>query len=127
MEFIENMKMLLSDLTIEQFKELVLCFLSFFTTLFLKLLLTYYIVKFILNILVFLFRKDKYKEPDYIRLKGFRLICRLRKQAENAPTEKAYFLYYNRLLGALLLMTELGIIPRGSSPKLFDVKGKYEE
>ncbi len=116
-----------SILTSEQFQRLLCAIAHYLIVLALAIFVLCYFVKFVFDIIRFLFRKDKYKEPDYIRLKGFSLICRLRKQAENAPTEKAYFLYYNRLLGALLLMTELGIIPRGSSSKLFDVKGKYEE
>ncbi len=126
MDIIE-LKTLLSDMTVEQFQSLMGTLVGFCIVLFLLIFVICYLAKYLIDFIMFLFRKDKYKEPDYIRLKGFSLICRLRKQAENAPTEKAYFLYYNRLLGALLVLTELGIISRHASPKLFDVKGKYEE
>ena len=46
-----------------------------------------------------------------------------RKQVRNAPTEKAFYLYYNRMIGAYESYVALGIFKDDVCTKLLDVRG----
>ena len=81
--------------------------------------------KFILNLITYFIHKDKYNFdfPFYMRI--LRYIGRLRKQVMNAPTEKAYYLYYNQLIGAVHFGSEMGYFSDKNVLRFLDVKSNY--
>ncbi len=123
MDIIE-LRTLLSDMTVEQFQEFFGTLLGFYIALAFVIFVLCYLAKCLIDFIIFLFRKDKYKNVDYFIVKFYSYISRLRKQVQNAPTYTAYMVYYNRLVGALGLMLDLRIIRPDASAKILDVKCK---
>ena len=111
----------LSDLTVNQF----MSFLMAFLLLGLIGLSLCELFKFILNLITYFIHNDKYNFdfPFYMRI--LRYIGRLRKQVMNAPTEKAYYLYYNQLIGAVHFGSEMGYFSDKNVLRFLDVKSNY--
>ena len=79
-----------------------------------------------IEMILFLIRKDKYKAGyDCAQLYALKHMAKLRKQVKNARSEKAYFLFYNRLVGAFETYVHLGIFTYKQFDKLCDVRGKF--
>lgn len=84
------------------------------------------IIYIILDILCFFIRKDKYHtRRDLLYIYALKDMAKHRKQVRNAPTEKAFYLYYNRMVGAYESYVALGIFKGDVCSKLLDVRGVY--
>ncbi len=84
------------------------------------------IIYIILDILYFFIRKDKYHtRRDLLYIYALKDMARHRKQVRNAPTEKAFYLYYNRMIGAYESYVALGVFKGEVCTKLLDVRGVY--
>lgn len=80
-----------------------------------------YLFKFLFDLISYAIRKDKYKISDLSGIHVSRYVHLLRRSVMYAPTEKAYFIYYNRLIGAVQLALELGYYDNKMSVELLDV------
>ena len=124
---IEN-NMLVSELTIDQFAGFicgVIVIILFF------LVLSYVLCQitgFIIDVIKHKVICKKYRNPrEIVNIITYRYLRRLRKQVESATTEKEFFLYYNRFIGALGLCLELNLITSEQSGKiLLSIRGKFE-
>lgn len=122
----EGIKALISDITVEQFIHVLTVSFGFFLALAIVCYLVCSLLNVIFNLIYLCFRKDKYKNVDFFIVKSYKYISRLRKQVQTAPTYTAYMVYYNRLVGAVGLMTDLRIIRPNVSAKILDVKGTFK-
>lgn len=104
------MEMLLSELTVGDYFMLIgmLCACMFIVFLILRLFLN--LVQFIIDFLIYCFSKDKYKNRDFALIKAHRELASLRLQAKHASSETAFYLFYNRLYGAVEFACKLGYI-----------------
>ena len=113
---------MLSDITVSEFIALmgtiiVIAFIGW---------LIAQIIIFVLDMILFLIRKDKYRAKyDCAYLYALKHIAKLRNQVKNARSEKAFFLFYNRLVGAFETYVHLGIFTYKQFDKLCDVRGVY--
>lgn len=121
MNFYQLWEMPLNELTVNQFIRLLVCCFAFMILLY----SLYALLKFILNLISYFVRKDKYNFPFFSSVSTLRYIGRLRKQVENAPSEKAYYLYYNQLLGVVLYCENMGYFSRKSTSRFLDVKQNF--
>ena len=84
------------------------------------------IIYIVLDILCFFIRKDKYRtRRDLLYIYALKDMAKHRKQVRNAPTEKAFYLYYNRMIGAYESYVALGVFKDDVCNKLLDVRGVY--
>lgn len=106
----EFMKMILSDLTVEQFIAVVSGVLisSIFVVIIFFAICG--ILKLLVDLVCFLLFKDKRLGGWWYKRSVCSYIGRLKKQVIKSPNEKAYYLYYNRLIGAVEALLEFGII-----------------
>lgn len=119
-----DLQFLVRNLTVEEFTQLCGSILTCAVILCAVLVFGYNLFKFIFDIITFFIRKDKYKSPDWSFIHISRYIRRLRRSALNARSQNEYFLYYNRLVGAVELAIELGYYTNESTVKILDVPNK---
>lgn len=123
----EGIKSLISDITAEQFIHVLTVSFGFFFVLAIVCYLAFSLLNVIFNLIYLCFRKDKYKNVDYLAVKFYRYISILRKQAQNAPTDNEFLLRYNRLVGVVGFLVDLRFIRPDVSAKILNVKRKSEE
>lgn len=106
----EIMGMSLNDLTVEHFIIImgVTLISAVFAVVILLSLLS--VLKLLIDLVCFLLFKDKRLGGWWFKRSVCSYIGRLKKQVINSPTEKAYYLYYNRLIGAVEALEAFGII-----------------
>lgn len=109
----------LSEITVTEFVALII---SLVFVIFMVYMIGQ-IIYIILDILFFLIRKDKYHtRRDLLYIYALKDMAKHRKQVRNAPTEKAFYLYYNRMIGAYESYVALGIFKDDVCTKLLDVR-----
>lgn len=118
----EGIKAFISDITVEQFIHVLTVAFFFFLVLSIVCYLAFSLLNVIFNLIYLCFRKDKYKNVDFLIVKSCKYISRLRKQVQNAPTDNEYLLLYNRLVGAVGLMIDFKVIRPDVSAKILNVK-----
>lgn len=106
----EFMKMILSDLTVEQFIAVVSGVLISAIFVVIVFFMICGILKLLVDLVCFLLFKDKRLGGWWYKRSVCAYIGRLKNQVIKAPNEKAYYLYYNRLIGAVEALLEFGII-----------------
>lgn len=112
----------LCDLTVTEFIGIVLSLLFIIFMFYMMC----QIICIILDILFFFIRKDKYRtRRDLLYIYALKDMAKHRKQVRNAPTEKAFYLYYNRMIGAYESYVTLGVFKDDVCTKLLDVRGVY--
>lgn len=126
MEVIEMSEMLLGDLTVNQYIGLICTIIGVLGGLFIIAYTIYHLVSLILDYVIYCFRKDKYKSRNFAVMRACRHIASLRKQVKYAPTEKAYVLYYNQLIGAVHFAREMGYIGERNVLRIVDIPRNYE-
>ena len=127
MEIKELQEMLLGQMTGQQFMTLLFACLFAVVLAFIIADIMFHILRVIFALVVYLCRKDKYKQYDFAVVRAYRLIASLRKQVKYAPTEKAYVLFYNQLLGAVLFAREMGYIGERNVLRIVDIPRNYEK
>lgn len=106
----EIFEMNLSELTFEQFAvAMFFCFLCAALVI-IFLISLFELLKLIVDLGFYLFCKDKRLGGWWFKRDLCRYIGSLKHQTIKAPTEKAYYLYYNRLIGAVEALSEFGLI-----------------
>lgn len=118
----EIMEMNLSELTLEQFVSVAFTLLvctAFAVIVFIMIL---QIIGMLIDLVFYLVCKDKRHGGWWFKRDLCRYIGALKHQTIKAPTEKAYYLYYNRLLGAAEALFDFGLID-GKLFLKFAVKG----
>ncbi len=106
----EIMEMTLSDLTLEQFVFLALTLLictAFAVIVFIMIL---QIIGMLIDLVFYLVCKDKRHGGWWFKRDLCRYIGALKHQTIKASSEKAYYLYYNRLVGAVEALFRFGLI-----------------
>jgi len=117
-----NYNSMLSDITVSEFIGLI------GATAFIVLIgyVITRIILFVLEMIIFLFRKDKYRAKyDCAYLYALKHMAKLRNQVKNARSEKAFYLFYNRMVGAFETYVHLGLFTYKQFIKLCDVRGVY--
>lgn len=117
----ELMKMTLNELTVEQFIAVILGVLIavvFVVIIFFALL---GIFEILFDFVFYLVFKDKRLGGWWFKRDLCAYIGRLKHQTIKAPTEKAYYLYYNRLVGAVEAFLKFGLINNNLSLKFLAV------
>ena len=125
MEFIEMSEMLLGELTVNQYIGLICTIIGVLGGLFIIAYTIYHLVNLILDYVIYCFRKDKYKSLNFAAMRAYRQIAVLRKQVKNAPSERVYYMFYNRLIGAVQFAREMGYIGERNVLKLIDIPFNY--
>lgn len=106
----EIMEMNLSELTLEQFVSVAFTLLvctAFAVIVFIMIL---QIIGMLIDLVFYLVCKDKRHGGWWFKRDLCRYIGALKHQTINAPSEKAYYLYYNRLVGAVEALFYSGLI-----------------
>lgn len=106
----EIMGMTLSELTVVEFitvMAVILISAIFVVILFFALL---DVLNLLFDLVCYLVCKDKHLGGWWFKRDVCGYIGRLKHQTIKAPTEKAYYLYYNRLIGAIDVLLQFGII-----------------
>ena len=122
----EIMGMTLNELTVLQFIAVmagVLISAIFVVIIFFTL---FDILKLLFDLVCYLVCKDKRLGGWWFKRDVCGYIGRLKHQTMKAPTEKAYYLYYNRLIGAIEVLLQFGIIDTKLFLK-FSVVPSYEQ
>ena len=127
MEVIEMSEVLLEDLTVNQYIGLICTIFGVLGGLVIIAYTIYHLVSLILDYIIYCFRKDKYKSRNFAAMRAYRHIGRLRKQVKIASTEKAYYLYYNQLIGAVHFAREMGYISEKNVLRIVDIPRNYEK
>lgn len=122
----ELMEMTLNELTVGQFISVILGVLIavvFVVIIFFAFLgILDILVDFVFNLVC----KDKRLGGWWFKRDLCQYIGRLKQQTIKAPTEKAYYLYYNRLAGAVEAFCKFGIINNNLALKFISVPS-YED
>lgn len=117
-----NYNSMLSDITVSEFIALMG---TMIVIVFIGCCISRIIV-FVLEMILFLIRKDKYRAKyNCAQLYALKHMAKLRKQVKNARSEKAYYLFYNRMVGAFETYVSLGIFTYKQFDKLCDIRGVY--
>ena len=127
MEIKELQEMFLGEMTGQQFITLLFACLFAVVLAFIIADIMFHILRVICALVVYLCRKDKYKQYDFAVVRAYRQIASLRKQVKYAPTEKAYVLYYNQLIGAVHFAREMGYISERNVLRIVDIPCNYEK
>lgn len=125
MEVNQFSEILIGELTVEQY----IVMLGFIFGLIIISCFLFSIISHILNsvldLIQYAIRKDKYNSRNFAVLRAYRHIASLRKQVKNAPSEKSYYLFYNRLIGAVQFAREMGYIGERNILRLIDIPFNY--
>jgi len=97
----EIMKMTLNELTLEQFVFVALILLVCTALAVIIFIMILQIIGMLIDLVFYLVCKNKRHGGWWFKRDLCRYIGRLKHQTIKAPTEKAYYLYYNRLIGAV--------------------------
>lgn len=124
----ELSEMLLGELTVEQYIVLIATFCGVLFGLIFIALCLFGLIKEIFAFIEYFFRKDKYKQRDFAKKEAYKYIAILKRQCLNAPTEYAFYLYYNRFIGAIDMASRLGLISCCDKDffKLVNIRGKFK-
>lgn len=126
MNFYQFLDIPLSDLTLEQFfivAFILLVCVAFTVLIFLEI---YEILSLLFDLICYLLCKDKRLGGWFFKRNLCRYIGALKHQTIKAPTEKAYYLYYNRLVGAVEALSNFGLIDSKLFLKFISIPS-YEE
>lgn len=106
----EFLSMTLNELTVEQI--IVAIGVALISVIFVVAIVfsLFTILKLLIDLICFRLFKDKRLGGWWFKRSVCAYIGRLKKQVIKAPNEKAYYLYYNRLIGASEALLEFGII-----------------
>lgn len=127
MEVNQFSDVLLGELTVEQYIVILgFIFGLIIISCFLFSIISH-IVNVVLDLIQYAIRKDKYNSRNFAAMRAYRHIGRLRKQVKIAPTEKAYYLYYNQLIGAVHFAREMGYISEKNVLRIVDIPRNYEK
>lgn len=118
----EIMEMTLNELTLEQFVFVALTLLVCTALAVIIFIMILQIIGMLIDLVFYLVCKDKRHGGWWFKRDLCRYIGALKHQTINAPSEKAYYLYYNRLLGAAEALFNFGLID-GKLFLKFAVKG----
>ena len=123
----EQVKILLSDLSTEEFTDFIVQIMGmvfgFVFVVIVACYITCYLFKEFVDIVLFIIRGDKYRsKSSAVYMLAVRHMAELRKQVKYSKSEKAYFLFYNQLLGAFHAYTRLGILGHDSFLKFCNDK-----
>lgn len=106
----EIFEMTLNELTVKQFVVVMFTILICTALAVIIFFTIFEILQLIVDFVFFCFRKTKRLGGWWFKRDVCRYMGRLKHQTIKAPTEKAYYLYYNRLIGAAEVLNEYGII-----------------
>lgn len=117
----ELMEMTLNELTVEQFISVILGVLIavVFTVIIFFAFLG--VLNILVDFILYLLCKDKRLGGWFFKRDLCQYIGRLKYQTIQAPTEKAYYLYYNRLVGAVEAFLKFGLINNNLALKFLAV------
>ena len=118
------------DFTLKLSEITVIEFISVMAAFALVILAAWFVYKSVVLLmdgLFFIFCRNKYRTRRYELLYIYALkdMAKHRRQVRNAPSEKAFYLYYNRMIGAYESYVALGIFKDDVCSKLLDVRGVY--
>lgn len=124
----ELSEMLLGELTVEQYIVLIATFCGVLFGLIFIAVCLFGLIKEIFAFIEYFFCKDKYKHRDFSRKEAYKYIAILKRQCLNAPTEYAFYLYYNRFIGAIDMASRVGLISCCDKNffKLVNIRGKFK-
>ena len=106
----EIMKMTLNELTLEQFVFVALTLLVCTALAVIIFIMILQIIGMLIDLVFYLVCKDKRHGGWWFKRDLCRYIGALKHQTVNSPSEKAYYLYYNRLVGAVEALFRFGLI-----------------
>lgn len=106
----EIMKMTLNELTLEQFVFVAFTLLVCTALAVIVFIMILQIIGMLIGLVFYLVCKDKRHGGWWFKRDLCRYIGSLKHQTINAPSEKAYYLYYNRLIGAVEALFRFGLI-----------------
>lgn len=106
----EIMKMTLSELTLEQFVLVALTLLVCTALAIIIFIIILQIMGMLIDLVFYLVCKDKRHGGWWFKRDLCRYIGALKHQTIKAPTEQAYYLYYNRLVGAVEALFRFGLV-----------------
>lgn len=118
------------DLTLKLSEITIFEFISVIAALVFTIFMVWFLLQMIyllLDVLFFVFCKNKYRtrRRELLYIYALKDMAKHRKQVRNAPTEKAFYLYYNRMIGAYESYVALGIFKDNVCSKLLDIRGVY--
>lgn len=124
----ELSEMLLGELTVEQYIVLIATFCGVLFGLIFIAVCLFGLIKEIFAFIEYFFREDKYKHRDFSRKEAYKYIAILKRQCLNAPTEYAFYFYYNRFIGAIDMASRVGLISCFDKNffKLVNIRGKFK-
>lgn len=131
----EIMKMTLSDLTFEQFAVMAFTLLVCSALAVIIFIIILQLIGLLIDLVFYLVCKDKRHGCWWFKRDLCRYIGSLKRQTINAPTEQAYYLYYNRLAGAVEALSYFGLadtklylkfIAKGV-PSYYDLENKRKQ
>lgn len=122
----ELMKMTLNELTVEQFIAVILGVLIAVVFTVIIFFALFGIFKILVDFVFYLVCKDKRLGGWFFKRDFCQYIGSLKRQTTQAPTEKAYYLYYNRLVGAVEAFLKFGLINNNLALKFIAVPS-YED
>lgn len=105
----EIMKMTLSELTFEQFVVIAFALLVGALIAVIIFIMILQLIGLLIDLVFYLVCKDKRHGGWWFKRDLCRYIGSLKRQTINAPTEQAYYLYYNRLAGAVEALSYCGL------------------
>lgn len=105
------MEILIGELTVEQYITLIGYIFGLIILSCLCASIIFHIIKFIIDMIEYSIRKDKYKNRDFATIRAYKHIAILRRQFKSARTETEYYIFYNRLTAAFMAYVEIGLIP----------------
>ncbi len=106
----EIMKMTLSELTFEQFVVIAFALLVGALIAVIIFIMILQLIGLLIDLVFYLVCKDKRHGGWWFKRDLCRYIGALKHQIINAPSEKAYYLYYNRLAGAVEALSYCGLV-----------------
>ncbi len=106
----EIMKMTINELTLEQFVFVAFTLLVCTALAVIVFIMILQIIGMLIDLVFYLVCKDKRHGGWWFKRDLCRYIGALKHQTINAPSEKAYYLYYNRLIGAVEALFRFGLI-----------------
>lgn len=126
MEVNQFSEILMGELTVEQYIEILGFIFGLIIVGCAVASLVVDIVKFILDLIKYAVRKDKYNS-DFIHRRAYKHIAILRNQFKSARTSTEYMLFYNRLVAAISAYLEIGLIPYEYFMKIMKVSSHYDK
>ena len=122
----EIMEMPFSELTFQQFVTVFFTLLVCTAFVVIIFFTVCEILKILVDFVFYLVCRDKRNGGYWFNLRLCRYIASLRKKVIHSNNDKAFYLYYNRLIGAVNFGLEMGFYSNERASKFLDVRCKYD-